>query len=658
MSVVKEAPREKNRSAARARTSAPQKTAVVDSWLSYLLLGLLTTFVYCRVVQYPFTNYDDTGYVSENPHVQAGLSWATIVWAFTSFDQSNWHPLTWLSHALDCQLYGLDAGGHHATSLLLHLANVLLFFFLLKKATRDPAKSLFATALFALHPINVQSVAWVAERKNVLSTFFLLLALAAYGWYAAVPGPVTFRQKKIGNTGVPHFSLSLRQVGSWTKRKRYALVALAFACSLASKPMLVTLPLLLLVLDYWPLRRIAGWTDPTLSHVQQLSPKRVVLEKLPLVLLSIASGVITISAQKARGAVQTIADFPYSGRIENAALSYLQYLVKTVWPSHFAVYYPNPFDPTFVQGPGKMVVVLSFVSATVILAVSVIAWRQRSSRPEFTAGWAWFLISLFPVIGIIQVGRQAMADRYGYVPLMGIFVALAWGLSELVAKFQVRGAVTRAASFAVATILLLLTWKEVGHWSSSDEMWSHTLDVTTNNYLAEAELGNVLVMNQRYNEALPHYQRAAALDAHDPDSRVNIGTIYEAAGLHREAAAEYEDAIRVLSELPPGEAQKNTIFASTWSLGNTYVELGEYERARLAYRRAHEVEPDSFHSYTEKLQARMSTQPSALGYLMLGIALAEESRPEESASALRQAGVADPRLNPAKIEVQIGSVSR
>jgi tetratricopeptide (TPR) repeat protein len=305
-----------------------------------------------------------------------------------------------------------------------------------------------------------------------------------------------------------------------------------------------------------------------------------------------------------------------------------------------------------------MVVIVSFVSAAVILVVSVVAWRQRCSRPEFTAGWAWFLVSLLPVIGIVQVGRQAMADRYAYVPLMGIFIALSWGLSELVAKFKVSSFVTRIASVAALAILAVLTWREVGHWSSSYELWSHALDVTTNNYLAESELGNVLVMDQRYDEALPHYKRAAALDAHDPDSRVNMGTIYEQVGLHREAAAEYEDAIRVLSELPPGEAQKDTIFAATWSLGNTYVGLGEYEKSRLAYRRAREINRDSFDAYTEKLQATMSTQPSAFGYLMLGIARAEESRAEESRTALRQAGAVDPRLDLAKIAEQIGSVSR
>jgi tetratricopeptide (TPR) repeat protein len=657
MSVVKEAPRQKKRNAATVQTSVSQKPTIVDSWLAYILLGLLTVFAYCRVVQYPFTNYDDTGYITENPHVQTGLSSSTIMWSLSSFEQSNWHPLTWVSHAVDYQLYGLDAGGHHATGLLLHLANVFLFFFLLRKATGDSSKSFFASALFALHPINVQSVAWIAERKNVLSTFFLLLALAAYGWYASAPDQSAFRQKRSGNAGVPDFSL-LREVGFWANRRRYALVVLALACGLASKPMLVTLPLLLLILDYWPLRRVAGWTDPRLSRVTQLAPTTLVLEKLPLFLLCIGSAAVTIAAQKARGAVQNVADFPFLGRIENAALSYVRYVLKAVWPSHFAVYYPNPFDPTFVEGPGKMVIVVSFLSAAVILVLSLVAWRQRILRPEFTAGWAWFLISLLPVIGIVQVGRQAMADRYAYVPLMGVFVALAWGFSELAAKFQVSPTVTRTASFAVLTSLLLLTWKEVGHWSSSYELWSHALDVTSNNYLAEAELGNVLVMEQRYNEALPHYQRAAALDAHDPDSRVNIGTIYEAAGLHREAATEYQDAIRVLSQLPPGEAQKNTVFAATWSLANTYVGLGEYEKARLAYRSAREIKPDSFHSYTEKLQAAMNSQPSAVGYLMLGIALAEESRPEESASALRQAEVVDPRLNLARIKEEIGSVSR
>jgi hypothetical protein len=351
-------------------------------------------------------------------------------------------------------------------------------------------------------------------------------------------------------------------------------------------------------------------------------------------------------------------DFPFLARFENAALSYVKYLIKAFLPSHFAVYYPSPFDPTFVQGPGKTVILLSLLCAVLVLAVSVIAWKQRFSRPEFAAGWAWFLISLVPVIGIVQVGRQAMADRYAYVPFLGIFVAAVWGLSELANRILANGSKKRAFAGAVLVLLAWLTWREVGHWSSSYELWSHALEVTNDNYLAEAELGNVLLMDQRYAEALPHYQRAAALDAHDPDSRVNIGTIYDGAGLHREAAAEYQDAIRILSDMPPGEAQKNTIFAATWSLGNTSVGLGEYENARLAYRRAREISPESFRSYTARLQTTLSTQPSAFGYVMLGIALAEESKPQESASALQQARAFDPRLNLAKIQEQIGSVSR
>ena len=610
------------------RSSVPKKSLFLDGRLAYLILAAMTALVYCRVFQYPFTNYDDTGYVVENLRVQAGLKWSTLVWSFTSLEQANWHPLTWLSHALDWQIYGANAGGHHATSLVLHVANVLLFFLLLKKATSDSPKSFFAAALFGLHPFNVQSVAWVAERKNLLSTFFLLLALGAYGWYAARP-----------------------------ERRRYAFVIVAFGCGLASKPMLVTLPLLLLVLDNWPLRRVGGRLEAAKS-VQQVGLRRVVLEKLPLVLLSLGSAMITVVAQKARGAVQTNADFPYRARAENAAAAYVRYLVKAFWPSHFAVFYPNPFDPTFVNGPGKMTVVFSVACALLILAVSVVAWRQRFSRPYFTAGWAWFVISLIPVIGVVQVGRQAMADRYAYVPLLGVFVAAVWGVEEVAQRVQITLTVKGAAAAAVLVLLAWLTWREVGHWASSVELWSHAIDVTSNNYLAEAELGNALVMEQRYNEALPHFQRAAELDRHDPDSRVNIGTIYETAGLHREAAAEYEDALRILGELPQGEVEKNTTFATTWSLGNTSVGLGDYKKARLAYRRAREVKPESFHAYTEKLKTAMSTQPTALGYLMLGVALAEENRTEESASALRQAQVLQPNLAIAKIEEEIGSVSR
>ena len=622
MPTIKDPPRDKHAASrtrhgriqsSRARAGRPSYGSI-----PYLALALVTLVVYGGVVHCPFTNYDDNGYVTENQHVQAGLSWSTIAWSFTSIEQANWHPLTWLSHALDCQLYGLDAGGHHTTSLFIHVSNVLLLFVLLRKATECRGFSFVVAALFAWHPINVQSVAWVAERKNVLSTFFLLPALAAYGWYVRQPNV-----------------------------KRYALVVVAFVCGLASKAMVVTLPALLLIVDFWPLGRIEGWYQSVAaSSVKQEKLRGLVIEKLPLLVLSGLSAFITVVAQRAHGAVQTSADFPLLSRLQNAFLSYAKYIGKAFWPTRFAVYYPSSFDPTFVQHPGRGIVLLSATAAVCLGIVSLAAWRQRVKRPYLTAGWAWFLVALLPVIGIVQVGRQAMADRYAYLPLVGIFVATVWGIAELAKELQLNRTVQRASVAAALCILAILSWREVGNWSSSYQLWTHALDVTTNNYVAESELGNVLVMERRYEEALPHYQRAAALDAEDAESRVNMGTIYEAAALHQQAAEQYQNAIAILSRPESGPVPKSTLFAATWSLGNTSVGLRDYEKAMQSYGRARSIDPESFHSYGEKLREALSVQPSAGGYKMLGFVLREEGRGEESAAAFQQAQHLDPDAAP------------
>ena len=600
----------------RPRGASPGGASPGYGLIRYLALVAVTLLVYSRVVHYPFTNYDDNEYITENQHVQAGLSWSTVTWSFRSIEQANWHPLTWLSHALDCELYGLDAGGHHTTSLAIHVANALLLFLLLRKATEATGMSFLVAALFAWHPINVQSVAWVAERKNVLSMFFFLVDLAAYGWYVSRPNV-----------------------------KRYVLVAVAFVCGLASKPMLVTFPALLLIIDFWPLGRIEGWSQPaTASSQEQERFSRLVIEKLPFLLLSAASAVVTVVAQRAHGAVQTSADFPLLARFENAFLSYTKYIAKTFWPTKFAVYYPSPFDPTFGQHPGRGVVILSALAAVIVAVVSLAVWKQRVKRPYFVAGWAWFGVALLPVIGIVQVGRQAMADRYAYLPLIGVFVAAVWALGEVADRMELKLTVRRGIATVALCIVATLGWREVGHWSSSYELWNHALDVTTDNYVAESELGNVLVMERRYEEALPHYQRAAALDAEDAESRVNMGTIYEAAALHREAAVQYQSAIAILSAQASSQSQKSTLFAATWSLGNTSVGMRDYEQAKQSYGRARAIDPDSFQSYGERLREALSTQPSGTGYMMLGFVLGEEGRMEESAAALQRAKLLDPSL--------------
>ena len=363
--------------------SSPEKRNVVLC----LLLVVATLALYNPVNRHPFVNYDDDRYVTENLHVHNGLTGDTISWALTAMEQGNWHPLTWLSHALDWQLFHQNPTGHHFTSLLIHAANAVLLFLFLTYATGRVGPSWFVAAIFALHPINVESVAWVAERKNVLSTFFFLAALIAYCWYARKP--------------------------DW---RRYTAFAGLFVLGLMSKPMVITLPFVLLLLDYWPLGRIQG--SPSPSDVPQTSLSRLLVEKLPLLALSVASAVITMKAQQAGGAVRSTAQFSLAVRLENAVVAYATYLWKMIWPAHLVPLYPHPGD--------SLALWQIVISALVLLAVTGVVLRFRSKRYLLT-GWLWFLGTLVPVIGLVQVGDQAMADRYAYIPLIGIFVMIVWG---------------------------------------------------------------------------------------------------------------------------------------------------------------------------------------------------------------------------------------
>src|SRR5450755_3529933 len=356
-----------------------------------LLLAVVTLALYNPVNRHPFVNYDDDRYVINNPHVRQGLTADTITWALTSTEQANWHPLTWMSHALDCSLFRLNPAGHHLTSILLHAVNVILLFLLLMWATNRLGPSLFVAALFALHPINVESVAWVAERKNVLCTFFFFAALIAYCWYARKP--------------------------DW---RRYLAFAGLFALGLMSKPMVITLPFVLLVMDYWPLNRIQGSPSGKLG-IPQAPLSKLVIEKLPLLALSAASAVITMQAQRAGGAVRSSAQFSLGVRLENAVVAYATYLWKMIWPAHLAPLYPHPGDSLAVWQVA--------ISAMVLLVVTGVVMRFRSRRYLLT-GWLWFLGTLVPVIGLVQVGDQAMADRYAYIPLIGSFVMIAWGAAD------------------------------------------------------------------------------------------------------------------------------------------------------------------------------------------------------------------------------------
>ena len=371
--------------------SSPEKRNVILC----LLLVVATLALYNPVNRHPFVNYDDDRYVTGNAHIHNGVNGDTIAWAFSSTEQGNWHPLTWLSHALDYQLFHQNPAGHHFTSVLIHAANAVLLFLFLIYVTRRLGPSLFVAALFALHPINVESVAWVAERKNVLCTFFFFATLIAYCWYARQP--------------------------DW---RRYLAFTGLFVLGLMSKPMVITLPFVLLLLDYWPLGRIRGGK----GDAPHASVSKLIVEKIPLMALSAASAVVTMQAQRAGGAVRSTAQFSLGVRLENATVAYAMYLWKMIWPSHLAPIYPHPGDALAGWQVGTSVLVL--------LAVTWVALNFRAKRYLLT-GWLWFLGTLVPVIGLVQVGDQAMADRYAYIPLVGIFIMIAWGIADLADSKQI-----------------------------------------------------------------------------------------------------------------------------------------------------------------------------------------------------------------------------
>jgi len=587
--------------------SSPEKRNVILC----LLLVVATLALYNPVNRHPFVNYDDDRYITENPHVHNGLTWRTITWAFTATEQGNWHPLTWLSHALDYQLFHQNPAGHHLTSLLIHAANAVLLFLFLMYATRRLGPSLFVAALFALHPINVESVAWVAERKNVLCTFFFFATLIAYCWYARQP--------------------------DW---RRYLVFAGLFVLGLMSKPMVITLPFVLLLLDYWPLGRIrGGHADATAAPLSKL-----VVEKLPLIALSAASAVITMQAQRAGGAMRSTAQFSLAVRLENAVMAYAMYLWKMIWPSHLSPIYPHPGDSLAGWQVGT--------SALVLLAVTAVALKFRARRYLLT-GWLWFLGTLVPVIGLVQVGDQAMADRYAYIPLVGIFIMIAWRIADLADSKQIGLVVRVIPAACVLLALSFATNRQLGYWSSNYDLWTHAVAVTGRNFIAQDNLGGALLWLGKTDEAYLHFQAAAEINPLDPMSRSNLGAYLQEHGHMAEAIEKYNRVITLTSD--PG------LLAATYAnLGASYRKLGEDEKARTSYDQALQLNPNQYNVYLglgellEK-QSRLDDaisnyskavelRPTDTGFLLLGRALERTGRRSEALAAYQAALKLSPEM--------------
>lgn len=551
-----------------------------------LLLALATLACFWPVAFHDFVNYDDADYVGSNNHVLDGLSWAGLSWAFTTGHASNWHPLTWISHMLDVQLFGLWAGGHHLVSLAFHVINALLLFAVLRRMTGAYWRSALVAALFALHPLRVESVAWVSERKDVLSTFFLLLALMAYARYALTTAGAT--SQSAADPKSPANDRAEPSFVSGPRLRWYALTLVWLALGLMSKPMLVTAPFLLLLLDYWPLQRLTRATAP-----------RLVLEKVPFFILSVLSSVVTFLVQRKGGAVST--SLTFTERIANALISYVRYLGKMIWPWHLSVLYPHPGHWPLWQVLG---------AAAILLALTIaIIWWARRQRYGFV-GWFWFLGGMVPVIGLVQVGIQSMADRYTYWPMIGLFIVLVWAGAEFIPPEWPRSPIFIGGILGVLLVCECLTFRQVGFWRNSETLFSHAVAVTKDNYLAYNNLGFYLSNQGRNDAAIENYQASLRINPNYVDALNNMG--FALAGKHepRQAIEYYERALRV----QPKHAEVHN------NLGNSLSELGQIDEAIRHYRLALQYQSDHADAHNN-----------------LGIALAMQGKLDEAIPHFRDA---------------------
>jgi tetratricopeptide (TPR) repeat protein len=528
--------------ASRSRTrSADVKTR----WLIFgvcVLLAIITWVVFGQTVGFQFVNFDDADYVFKNPQVVRGLTIEGIAWAFTSFHAANWHPLTWLSHMLDCQLYGLSPGGHHLTNVLIHAATAILLFLVLRDMTGALWRSAFVVAVFAIHPLRVESVAWVAERKDVLSGLFFMLTLGAYVRYAR---------------------------RSWSLA-RYGLVVLLFALGLMCKPMLVTLPFVLLLLDYWPLNRVATLRDRGNSKFQSI--RRLILEKLPLLLLVILSSVVTLFAQEL--AIQPLATVSIPARLGNALVSCVAYIRDLFWPSGLAASYP------FAAREVVLSRVLPALALLICLSLAIFVLRRR--YPYLVTGWLWYLVTLGPVIGILQVGNQARADRYTYLPQIGLVLLLAWLAADLSARWHYRRYFLGTLSATILIALVFAARTQASYWRNSESLWTRALACTSDNAIAEQDLGDALHEQGRMDEAMAHFQRALQINPDQASAHSALGLVLLETGRPDESVNHLLKAL----EINPNFADAH------YNLGNTFMQIGSANEALIHFNRALEINPD------------------------------------------------------------------
>jgi tetratricopeptide (TPR) repeat protein len=519
-------------------------------------LALVTLLVYLPVCRCNFLVYDDNDYVTENQVVQNGLTWAGVKWAFTTWHAGNWHPLTWLSHMLDCELFGLNPGAQHLVNVLFHAANTVLLFVLLLRLAGSLWPGALVAALFAWHPLHVESVAWISERKDVLSTFFALLALLAYA----------------------RFAETLKVQGSKFK-VFYGLALVFFALGLMSKPMLVTLPFVMLLLDYWPLQRMswAKGRGSSETAASALDPRpatlgQLILEKWPFFLLSAASSVMTFFAQRGGEAVVSLARVSLCYRLENAPVAVGRYLLKMIWPADLAVIYPMP---------DKISAPTVAAAVAVLILISAAAWLTRWRSPYWLVGWLWFLGTLVPVIGLVQVGGAALADRYSYFPSIGVFLVAAFGFREMATRFQFPSIAGVAAAVLILGSCLWATERQLGFWRDSETLFRHALAATRDNEIAHVNLGVALERQGDLDEALAEYRAAATLAPGRYQIHNNLGNLLDKMGQPDQALAEYREAVRLKPELPSLHD----------GLGSVLAERGRFSEAMDEYTNAAQRDP-------------------------------------------------------------------
>jgi Flp pilus assembly protein TadD len=592
------------RRAAPVPEAAPPRPSAAAVWALAAALVIATAVAYAPVRQFDFVQLDDPQYVTENPQVRSGLTASGLRWALTSGYAANWHPLTWISHMLDVSLFGMNAGAHHLMNLALHLASTVLLFLWLRRTTGDLGPSAFVAALFALHPVHVESVAWVAERKDVLSTLLWMLTLWVYVRYVNRP--------TLG---------------------RYALVAVTFALGLMAKPMLVTLPFVLLLLDVWPLGRLGHLSGGRAFRPGELADLKVrptyvsarptymslIREKLPLFALAAASSAITIVVQERGGAVTSLDALPVSLRVENAVMSYVSYLGKMIWPADLTIFYGRP------EAMSPAVIGLTAVALT---AATIAAIRLGRTRPYLPVGWLWYLGTLVPVIGLVQVGVQAMADRYTYVPLIGVFIAIAWSARDLTARSAAAGRALAITAVLIIIACAAATRRQVGFWQDNTTLFAHATELTlgVDQVRAHNAVGTALLNQGRLDEALANFLAAKRLAPEDAETHYNIGLAAARRDRLDEAIASWNEAIRLRPDYADAYA----------ALGLAAAQQGRANDAIAHYRVAIRLKPDVPETHNN-----------------LGTTLANQRRLEDARASFAEAVRLRPDFHAARLNMAV-----